>query len=185
MISRFRLRTLLALLGLVGALVVTAATAAAADPTVLVSSNPQLGSFLTDAKGMTLYLYMKDTPNTSTCYDQCAVSWPPLYDNGNLTLPAGAGGTLGTTTRTDGKKQVTYNGTPLYYWAKDTKPGDTTGQGVGGVWFVLAPTPLSTPRAGGGGMADTQPNLLPIALLGGGCLLVLGLAGARRRLRQR
>jgi predicted lipoprotein with Yx(FWY)xxD motif len=74
MIAQFRLRTLVGLLGLVGALVISAATVAAADPTVLVSSNPQLGSFLTDAKGMTLYLYTKDTPNTSACYDQCAVN---------------------------------------------------------------------------------------------------------------
>ena len=136
MISR-RLRALLALLGLIGALV-TVSAVAAADPTVLVRSDPQLGSFLTDAKGMTLYLYTKDTPNTSTCYDQCATAWPPLYDTGNLTLPAGVGGTLGTTTRTDGKKQVTYNGLPLYYFAGDTAAGMTNGSAIAN-WGVATP----------------------------------------------
>jgi predicted lipoprotein with Yx(FWY)xxD motif len=177
-------RALVALLSLIGALAIVSA-AAAADPTVLVRNDPQLGNILTDPKGMTLYLYTKDTPNTSNCYDQCATAWPPLYDNGNLTLPAGVGGTLGTTTRTDGKKQVTYNGIPLYYYAKDTKPGDTTGQNVGGVWFVVAPALPGMPSTGGGGMAAAQPSWLPAAIFSGGGLVLLGLTGVRRRLRQR
>jgi predicted lipoprotein with Yx(FWY)xxD motif len=107
---------------------------------LMVTETTSLGQFLVDEKGMTLYLYTKDTPNTSNCYNGCAKAWPPL-----LTSGAGKAGTgvdsslLGTTTRTDGTTQVTYNGWPLYYFAKDTKPGDVTGQKVGGVWFVISP----------------------------------------------
>jgi predicted lipoprotein with Yx(FWY)xxD motif len=109
--------------------------------TLTVASNADLGSFLVGPNGMTLYLYTKDEPDTSTCYDQCAVNWPPLLVVEGETPTAGDGvmGTLGVTTRTDGGLQVTYNGTPLYYWIKDVVPGDVTGQNVGEVWFVLAP----------------------------------------------
>ena len=87
---------------------------------------------------MTLYLYTKDTKNTSNCYDKCATNWPPLLTEGKPAAGTGADASLlGTTTRKDGKMQVTYNGWPLYYWVKDQKPGDATGQDVGGVWYVL------------------------------------------------
>ena len=105
-----------------------------------VGQNATLGSFLVDSKGMTLYLYTKDTPNTSSCYGGCATAWPPLLTVG--TPVAGSGVTasmLGTTTRTDGTVQVTYNGWPLYYFAKDKVAGDTTGEGVGSVWYVITP----------------------------------------------
>jgi predicted lipoprotein with Yx(FWY)xxD motif len=100
-----------------------------------------LGSFLVDEKGMTLYLFTKDTPGTSTCYDKCAAAWPALLTAGTPTAGNGVDPSkFGTTTRTEGSKQVTYNGWPLYYFAKDKQPGDTTGQGVGSVWYVVAPT---------------------------------------------
>jgi predicted lipoprotein with Yx(FWY)xxD motif len=112
---------------------------AAGPATVTLTGNAQLGSFLTDDKGMSLYLYTKDTPNTSNCYDKCAAAWPPLFTNGAPAAVSGADASLlGTTTRTDGSIQVTYNGWPLYYFAKDQKPGDVTGQNVGGVWFVVS-----------------------------------------------
>ena len=144
-------RLLLAISATLFALAI-AIPALADGTTVQVAKDPKLGSFLVDSKGMTLYLYTKDTPNTSNCYDQCATNWPPLYADGNPTAPADVPGTLGVTTRKDGKKQVTYNGWPLYYWVKDTKPGDTTGQGVGNVWYVLEPkatTSAPLPKAGG------------------------------------
>jgi predicted lipoprotein with Yx(FWY)xxD motif len=107
---------------------------------VNVGKNDALGSFLVDSKGMTLYIFTKDTPNTSTCYGKCEANWPPLLSTG---APVGGDGVdaskLGTTQRTDGSMQVTYNGWPLYYYAKDAKPGDTTGQTVGDVWFVISP----------------------------------------------
>lgn len=108
--------------------------------TVTVSQNDTLGSFLVDDKGMTLYLYTKDSPNTTVCYGKCATAWPPLLTNGAPVAGDGADSTkLGTITRTDGTTQVTYNGWPLYYYVKDMKAGDTTGQNVGSVWYVLSP----------------------------------------------
>jgi predicted lipoprotein with Yx(FWY)xxD motif len=103
-----------------------------------------LGTILTDNAGRTLYMFTKDAPGLSTCYDQCAVAWPPLTSESEPVLPAGLPGVLGSTGRTDGSTQLTYNGMPLYYWAKDQKPGDTTGQNVGGVWFVINPASAAT-----------------------------------------
>jgi predicted lipoprotein with Yx(FWY)xxD motif len=93
---------------------------------------------LTDAKGMTLYTYDKDTAGATNCYDKCAVNWPPLW------APADAqvSGDWSLVDRTDatgdhaGMKMVAYKGKPLYLWIKDTKPGDMTGDGVGGVWHT-------------------------------------------------
>jgi predicted lipoprotein with Yx(FWY)xxD motif len=113
---------------------------------VKTASDPKLGDFLVAANGLSLYLYTKDAPNTSNCYDQCATNWPPLLvSSGDPTAASGVSGQLGTTTRKDGSKQVTYNGVPLYFWAKDAKPGDTLGQGVGNVWFVVPPTATGFP----------------------------------------
>ena len=106
-----------------------------------VSTNATLGSFLTDSKGMTLYLFTSDTPGTSTCYDSCASYWPPLL---STRVPlAGTGvdaAMLGSINRTDGTTQVTYNSWPLYYYSKDVKAGDTTGEGVQGTWYVITPS---------------------------------------------
>ncbi len=100
----------------------------------------KLGTFLVDEQGMTLYLYTKDTPNTSVCYDACAEKWPPLLTTGAPAAGTGVDAALmGTTERKDGAMQVTYKGWPLYYWWKDLKVGDTLGQDVGGVWYVLSP----------------------------------------------
>ena len=107
---------------------------------IKLGQNDTLGSFLVDDKGMTLYLFTKDTPNTSNCYDKCATAWPPLLTSGNATTSDGADASkLGTTKRTDGSTQVTYNGWPLYYYVKDKAAGDVTGQDVGGVWYVISP----------------------------------------------
>ena len=105
-----------------------------------VSQNASLGSFLVDSKGMTLYLYTVDQPNTSNCYGPCALAWPPLLTSGAPVAGTGVTASLlGTTTRTDGSTQVTYNGWPLYYFATDKAPGDTTGENVQNVWFVITP----------------------------------------------
>jgi len=105
-----------------------------------VASDPAVGAFLTDAKGMTVYLFTPDTTKgQSNCSGDCATSWPPVSAADGMTLPAGVPGTLGSINRDDGSKQATYNDIPLYYFAKDSKAGDITGQDVGGVWFVVAP----------------------------------------------
>ena len=87
---------------------------------------------LTDANGMTLYTYDKDTAGVSNCYDACANNWPPLFAADG----AAADGEFTLVTRTDGKAMWAYDGKPLYLWVKDQKPGDTTGDGVGGVWHT-------------------------------------------------
>ncbi|NLE71392.1 MAG: hypothetical protein GX609_04755 [Actinomycetales bacterium] len=116
----------------------TAGDEGAAAATVALGST-DLGEVLVGPAGMTLYLYDPDAQGASTCYDQCAQAWPPLLaDDG---APAAGDGVdaalLGTTERTDGGLQVTYDGWPLYYWAQDDAPGDATGQGVNDVWWVL------------------------------------------------
>jgi predicted lipoprotein with Yx(FWY)xxD motif len=96
------------------------------------SAETSAGEILTDAKGMTLYTFDKDTAGTSNCYDECAVNWPPLI--------AAAGATADDeytlVERKDGTMQWAYNGKPLYLWKKDAKPGDMTGDGVNDVWHV-------------------------------------------------
>jgi len=119
-----------------------ATPAATAVPTasLAVGQNATLGSFLTDVSGMTLYLFTTDTPGTSTCYSGCAVIWPPLLTTGTPVAGAGVDAAmLGTITRTDGTTQVTYNSWPLYYYNKDLKSGDTNGEGVQNVWYVITP----------------------------------------------
>ena len=120
----------------------TQSTAAGASggAVVNVGQNATLGSFLVDSKGMTLYLLTQDTKDTSTCYSSCATLWPPLLTSGAPTAGTGVNASmLGTTKRTDGSVQVTYNGWPLYYWVKDKVAGDTTGENVQGIWFVITP----------------------------------------------
>jgi len=117
------------------------AQAGAATVAVNAAQDPTLGPILVDGKGMTLYLYKPDSPNQSACAGGCAKAWPPLVVSSGEAVPAGSGvtGKLTTFARADGSMQVAYDGTPLYYYAADSKAGDTTGQGVGGVWFVLKP----------------------------------------------
>ncbi len=114
---------------------------AAVPPVVTVAHDATLGDYLVAENGMTVYLYTKDTTNVSNCSGTCAVNWPPYLRTGAEPLVAGenATGTLATIARADGGEQVTYNGIPLYFWKNDAKPGDTTGQNVGGVWFVVQP----------------------------------------------
>ena len=103
----------------------------------------KLGSYLTGAKGRALYLFEADKGSSSTCYSACASLWPPLTTA--TTTFAGTGvqsSLLGTTKRTDGTHEVTYDGHPLYYYAADTSAGSTTGQGLnqfGGKWYLVAP----------------------------------------------
>jgi predicted lipoprotein with Yx(FWY)xxD motif len=114
----------------------------ASGTTVNVRST-SLGKILVDSQGRTLYLFEKDTGPKSTCSGACASAWPPFRTSGKP--KAGSGVTaslLGTTTRSDGNDEVTYNGHPLYYYAGDQKAGDTNGQDLnqfGASWYVLSP----------------------------------------------
>ncbi|MBL8597021.1 MAG: hypothetical protein J0I48_00445 [Devosia sp.] len=90
-------------------------------------------TILTDAKDMTLYIWDKDAVGVSNCYEQCAVNWPPLLVPADTAVT----GDFTLVDRTDSDmKIVAYKGWPLYLWIKDTKPGDTTGDGVGGTWHT-------------------------------------------------
>jgi predicted lipoprotein with Yx(FWY)xxD motif len=120
----------------------TSTQAASGVATIAVRTTP-LGRILVDGRGMTLYLFEKDTGMMSTCSGSCAKFWPPVTTT--RAAKAGSGldaGKLGTTARTDGETEVTFNGHPLYYYAGDKQPGDTTGQGLnafGALWYVLSP----------------------------------------------
>lgn len=104
--------------------------AASAAPGGIKSMN----DVLVDINGMTLYTFDKDTSGTSNCYDGCAVSWPPVAAiAGDATE-----GDYSIIERKDGSSQWAYKDQPLYLWISDTQPGDTTGDGVGGVWHVIA-----------------------------------------------
>jgi predicted lipoprotein with Yx(FWY)xxD motif len=99
-----------------------------------------LGTILTDSNGRTLYVFLSDSEGESTCYDDCAEAWPALETEGAPQAGEGVDAVLlGTTERQDGALQATYNEMPLYYFAEDMEPGETNGQGVGDVWFVVSP----------------------------------------------
>lgn len=134
-------RRLLLIVPLLLGLVIGSAALAQDTTTIMTAEDPELGTIFTDPDGMTLYIFLSDTPNSgeSTCYDKCEENWPIFTAEGDLSLPDGVPGELGSITRTDGTMQVTYNGWPLYYFVKDEAPGDTTGQDVGEVWYVAAP----------------------------------------------
>jgi len=102
-----------------------------------------LGTYLTDGAGRTLYLFAADKTKKSTCTGACAASWPPLITKGKPTAQGKAkAGKLGTSKRADGSRQVTYGGHPLYYYAGDSSAGQTNGQGstaYGARWWVVSP----------------------------------------------
>jgi predicted lipoprotein with Yx(FWY)xxD motif len=128
-------RSTSALIPMTLAALVMSGVVAFAD-TGIKEGDSSVGTVLTDANGMTLYTFDKDSDGVSACYDQCAANWPPL------TAPADAAAEddFKPIARTDGSMQWTYYGKPLYLWVKDTNPGDVTGDGVGGVWHVAKPS---------------------------------------------
>ncbi|WP_328672962.1 SCO0930 family lipoprotein [Streptomyces sp. NBC_00328] len=120
-------------------------SAAAAKPEaageLAVAESVKLGKVLTDGSGFTLYRFDKDTaePPKSSCDGACATAWPPVPAEGAEAATGVDKALLGEVTRSDGTKQLTIGGWPMYRYAKDTKAGDTNGQNVGGTWFASAP----------------------------------------------
>lgn len=97
-----------------------------------------LGAILVDAQGKTLYMWENDKNGKPSCYDACAAKWPALTVTGTPAAGTGVDASkLTTVARTDGTTQVKYGEYPLYYFASDTAAGDTKGQGIGNVWFVV------------------------------------------------
>jgi len=116
-----------------------AGSALADNHAVKLSEKDGVGKFFTDSQGMTLYIFRKDSPGKSVCAGPCVEKWP-LYFREKVAAPDGVmAGDFATITREDGKKQTTYKGMPLYYFAGDKAAGDVKGQGLGNVWFVASP----------------------------------------------
>jgi len=145
----------------------SSAPAASGSTSVIVKiGKTDAGSVLTNAAGFTLYTFQADKGTTSTCYGSCAQFWPPVLGTAHLAAGQKINGHFGTTTRKDGKVQVTYDGHPLYTYAGDTQPGQSAGNGInqdGGIWNVIttaagggagagaSAAPSSSPSSGGGG----------------------------------
>jgi predicted lipoprotein with Yx(FWY)xxD motif len=111
---------------------------------------------LVDSKGMTLYWFAPDSSTASKCSGSCATYWPPV--TGPVTAGSGVTGTLGTITRSDGTKQATYMGHPLYTYVGDTSPGQNKGNGLnlsGGLWYEMTASG-STPAPGAGSTASAK-----------------------------
>ena len=111
--------------------------------TTLRVRNTSFGRILVDGKGRALYLFTREPSTKSRCYGQCAVAWPPFYARGKLRAGSGLdAGKLRSSRRRDGRRIVTYNGHPLYYYVTDRKPGQVTCHNVvefGGTWLVVNP----------------------------------------------
>jgi len=106
---------------------------------IQLADNSKFGKIMTDSNGRSLYFFSDDAGDTSTCYGGCATAWPIFYVN-NPTLSDGLkSADFATITRTDGSKQTTYKGWPLYYYAQDSKAGDVNGDPVGKVWYIAKP----------------------------------------------
>ena len=108
----------------------------------LMTATSSAGEIVVDANGMSVYFFTKDVKDsgTSACTDACLAAWPPVTTAAGTPQVEGVTGTVGTIATPDGAKQVTLNGLPLYYFAKDTKAGDILGQGVNGVWYLADPS---------------------------------------------
>ena len=97
------------------------------------------GNYIVDGKGNTLYLFTKDVMGDSKCTNGCLNTWPIFYQEKIIVSSGFSSSDFGTITRDDGKKQTTYKGWPLYYFASDVNPGDIKGEGVNKVWFIAKP----------------------------------------------
>ena len=129
--------------------------AAPASSTVVSTAQTSLGRILVNSRGHTLYLFSRDRNGKSACSGQCATFWPPLIASGKPRVAGGAKASLiGTIKRADGRRQVTYNHHPLYSFVKDTKKGQTHGEGLsafGAHWYAVSPAGAKVVKHSGGG----------------------------------
>ena len=131
----------------------TSSAAAAAGGNIVTEKTIGSQQVVVDSQGMVLYWFVPDTSSKSNCSGSCATYWPPV--KGPLTAGSGVTGTLATITRSDGTKQATYLGHPLYTYVGDTSPGQNKGNGKnlsGGLWWEMTVSG-STPAPGGGSTA--------------------------------
>jgi predicted lipoprotein with Yx(FWY)xxD motif len=147
----------------------SSAAAAGGAGTTIETHTGSAGTFLADGSGRSVYMFAKDGMNQTTCSGACAAAWPPVTDSGKLVASGSAKASdLGSITRSDGTKQVTYNGHALYYFAGDTAAGQTNGQGIDGFgakWWLVAPSGATITTGAGAGSA---PASSPTASKAGG-----------------
>jgi predicted lipoprotein with Yx(FWY)xxD motif len=131
------------------------AATASAPAGGITTANTELGTILVDGSGRTLYGFTDDTDGTSTCFDACATTWPPVP--GDVTPSASLDASVFTTAqREDGTTQLVAGKWPLYTFSGDAAPGDVNGQGSGGVWFVVAPDGSLIQGEGGASEAPSE-----------------------------
>jgi predicted lipoprotein with Yx(FWY)xxD motif len=141
-----------------------ASASSAASSTVITTKTSSGGSFLTNSAGRSVYMFLADSSGKSNCSGACASAWPPVVATGQPTASGGAQASdLGMITRSDGTKQVTYDGHPLYYFVGDTGPGTVKGQGVDGFgakWWLVAPSgsSITTAVTIGGSGGSSSPS---------------------------
>jgi predicted lipoprotein with Yx(FWY)xxD motif len=135
--------------------------------TALTKIKTPIGPVLADSKGLTLYWYAKDTKMTSACTGSCATAWPPLLGKPSAAMGAHLVGKFGTIKRANGMLQATYKGHPLYTYAADSAPGQTKGNGLGGIWHVLHVNPKGA-VAPGAMMSSPTPSASPSSSSSGG-----------------
>ncbi|RKT18711.1 putative lipoprotein with Yx(FWY)xxD motif [Streptomyces sp. 1114.5] len=140
--------------GKAGAPSTSSSPGAPTGATLQAATDPKLGAIVTDSSGFTLYRFDqdRDNPPESSCNGSCATIWPPEHANGDVTVKGIDSKLVGTVTRSDGTKQITLNGRPVYRYSQDAKPGDTKGQGVAGTWFAV------TPSGGKAGTGTSAPG---------------------------
>jgi predicted lipoprotein with Yx(FWY)xxD motif len=143
------------------------ASGSGSGATVITTATSSVGTFLIDGSGRAVYLWVKDTGDASACSGACAGAWPPVTAAGTVTASGSASASdLGTITRSDGTKQVTYDGHPLYYYAGDSGSGMASGQGsdsFGAKWWLVSPSgsdvtaSVSSFTVSSGGSAPAAP----------------------------
>jgi len=138
-------------------------SSAAGDAITIGVSQTDAGEALSGAGGLTLYLLTTDTATTSSCTGGCATAWRPLLGTAaDVAAGDGVSGTFGTITRDDGSQQVSFDGHPLYYYSGDGAPGESTGDGVGGVWFIVPPSGEAAETEPPGGQSEGErPSATP------------------------
>ena len=148
----------------------TPASSGSTAATVIESHAGSAASFLTNSSGRAVYLWAADSMNKSMCSGACAQAWPPVTSMGQVTTAHGAkAADLGTITRSDGTKQVTYLGHPLYYFAGDSGPGQTNGQGsdsFGAKWWLVTPAGAKITAADTAASTGSSSSTAPAASSG-------------------